>query len=121
MAAAQIELVRREGAGIPPEARGFEVSPKPLPELFDDGPGKLVFDIENVLHFAVETLRPDLVTIGSSDELRGNAHAARLPPHAAEHQRAHPEPAAHIAKIERGRLELKRRCAGNHASTFQFK
>ena len=42
-------------------------------QVADDGGGNLVLNLEDIRHFAVKTLRPQIAAIGNADELHADA------------------------------------------------
>ena len=74
MPAAKIELVRLDALGMASAQRfvlgGGEIQFQPV----GNSSRNLILDRENIVELAVVSLRPQMVAVGSVDQLRGNSH-----------------------------------------------
>ena len=108
--ALQIKLVRLHHVGVAANERWSRLTGLPYElgaQMFDDLAGDLLLNREDVGHFAIVALSPDLESVTDIDQLDRDPHAIIAHPHAALQHRAHVQEVADLAHVLGGILELE--------------
>ena len=109
LAAAQVEVIRGEVArALAVQARYVFVQQLNA-ERFDDVTRDLILDGEDILHLAIERLRPEMEAVRHLDELRRDSHPIAGLAHTAFEKRLDIEEPADFTAVHGLVLELKRR------------